>query len=73
MLDRDVILEHPLGEELRALPQPGGIVGLKRTLDQLDDRCLQGDRCGRDSPTVKKLCFLPFISFPSPKKDQCNY
>ena len=53
--DRDVGLEHALGEELAALPQPAGVIGQEGVVDQLGDRFLAGGRLGIDALAAQVL------------------
>ena len=45
---RDVGLEHPLGEELAAFPQPAGVVCQEGVVDQLGHRLFAGGGLGID-------------------------
>ena len=42
--DRDLRLQHPLGEQVAAFPQPAGVVGKERVVDQVGDGFVAGDR-----------------------------
>ncbi len=53
--DRDVRLEHALGEELAALPQPAGVIRQEGVVDQFGDRFLPGRCPGIDALAAQVL------------------